>query len=164
MPQVVADSSYKIYRLDTLPAGLFGENYVVTVALKAASHSYEGESYVFTQRPKPKLFIQKFTYSSKGVPSTLLSVDLNFIEEQARQVAEVHLIDKLQERAVKLHRPDLAALTIRLLDKQPRPFVGCWLRGAFHEEIKRAAAETRCRDLSVYLNAVATMHPFNFEK
>ena len=158
----IADSKYRLYRLDALPAGLFGENYVVTAALRLSETEYEGECFVFTQRPKSALFLQKFSFSSAGVPPDLLAVDLDFIEEQSRQQAEVHLIDELERRATSLNRPDLVALSIRLLDVHARPFIGCWLRGAFHAEIKRAAAETRCRDLSMYLNAVSAMHPFTF--
>jgi hypothetical protein len=92
----------------------------------------------------------------------LLTADLNFVEEQSRQLAEVHLIDLLQERATSLNRPELVALNVRLLELTARPFMGCWLRGAFRAEITSAASKTQCRDLSVYLSAVSKMQPFTF--
>ena len=164
MNTLIADSKYKIYRLDTLPAGLFGETYVVSCALKLATTEFIGEVYVFTQRPSAALFSQKFSFSSAGVPPELLTADLDFIEEQARQLGEVHLIDLLQDRATSLSRPDLLSLNVRLVELTARPFMGCWLRGAFKAEITRAASETQCRDLSIYLSVVSRMQPFTYTR
>jgi hypothetical protein len=162
MNTLVADSKYKTYRLDTLPPGLFGETYAVTCALKLAATDFVGEVYVFTQRPASALFSQKFSFNSAGVPPDLLNADLDFIEEQARQLAEVHLIDQLQDRATSLNRPDLLSLNVRLIELTARPFMGCWLRGVFKGEITRAATETQCRDLSIYLGGVSRMQSFTY--
>jgi hypothetical protein len=151
------DSKYTIYKPEALPSGLFGETYVVAVGIYAKEKKYKGEYFVITQRPKPTLFSGGFEFSADDFPQDFLTVDLDFLVQESRQQAEIRLIDRLEQLSEELKKPDLLALQVRLVENNMRPFVGCWLRGSFHEQIRQIAKTTECQSLSIYLSAVSAM-------
>ena len=153
---IYTDSKYKTFQLRGLPPGLFGETYVVATGICTGGDNYKVECFVITQRPKPALHTVAFPVVAGDVPNELLSVDLDFLVDEGRQQGENRIIDRLGELADELRRPDLLSLPVRLEECPGRPFVGCWLRGAFHEQIREVARTTECASLAKYLGMVAS--------
>ena len=154
------DCKSTIYKLEGLPPGIFGETYAIAVGIHVRDDEYKGEYFVVSQRPNPNLYKGGFAFSASGVSKEYLTIDLDFLVQECCQQAEIHLIDRLQERADQLKRPDLVALPVKLTECKARPFIGCWFGGRFHREIKDIAQTTECQSLSRYLNAVVAMSPF----
>jgi hypothetical protein len=155
-----SDSRYKIFQLKGLPPGLFGETYAVAVGIHTSGQYFKGEYFVMTQLPNPALHKVTFRYSSTDVPEDLLTVDVDFMVEEAGNQAEIHLIDRLSERATELQRLELLSLHVQLIECAVRPFVGCWLRGQFHNQLREIASSTECTSLAAYINMVSQLPPF----
>jgi hypothetical protein len=154
------DSKYLICELRSLPAGIFGETYAVVTGIHTSGSYFKGEYFVLTQRPAAALQKGGFRFSSTDVPADLLTVDLDFMIQEARQQAEILLIDRLEERATQLQRPELLGLNIQMKECSARPFVGCWLRGQFHEQLLDIRDQTECASLASYLGLVSQLKTF----
>lgn len=155
-----ADSKYKIYQPESLPPGLFGETYVVSVGMNTSGNYFKGECYVLTKRPKPNLYIKKWRFSATGVPPELVTIDVDFMLNEGRTFAENFLIDRLYEIAESKGNADLLGVRINLVECNARPFVGCWLRNEFHEQLIDLSQQTECESLSRYLDLVSQMKVF----
>jgi hypothetical protein len=151
------DSKYKIFQLRAVPAGLFGETYVVATGIHKEGDNYSYETFVITQRPQPALSTAAFPVCASGVPEELLTIDLDFLVEEGRQQGENRIIDRLSELAEERNRPELLSLQVQLEECPGRPFVGCWMRGLFHDQIREIAHSTECASLAKYLSLVASI-------
>lgn len=49
---VYAECKYMYFRLESIPAGVFGETYGVSVGIHTSGSHFKGEWYVLTKRPK----------------------------------------------------------------------------------------------------------------
>lgn len=152
-----SDSRYKIYRASGLPPGLFGLAYVVAVGIHTSGDYFKGEYHIVTSRP-PALHQGGFRFSATGVPPDLLTVDLDFIVQEAVQQAEVFLLDRIEEKATELKKPDLLALPVDLKES-PSPFAGFRLRGEFEREIEEIRSSTASEVLERYLGYVLQLKP-----
>ena len=147
-----ADSKYQIFRISDLPPGLFGLTYVVAVGIHTSGDYFKGEFHILTSLPT-KLYQGGFRVSAAGVPADLLVVDLNFIMQEAAQQAEIFMLDRIEEKATQLQKPDLMALPVNLKEA-PSPFAGFRLRGEFEQEIVEIRQTTECETLERYLGYV----------
>jgi len=145
---------YVVYRLGALPAGLFGETYAISAAIAELANTYRCECYVVSQRSEPHLFSESFSISPGDTPEEFLKVDIDFVLQEGKQQAEMHLADRLLDIAEKKQRPNLYGLNIELVELSYTPLLGCWMRGVFHEEIRSIAKATECNQLRFYLDAV----------
>lgn len=146
------DSNYKMYRVSGLPAGLFGLTYVVAVAIHTSGDHYKGEFYVITSRP-PELYQGGFRFSAFEVPPEFMKIDLDFILDEAWQRAQMFLLDKIEDKAKELNKPDLLALPVDL-EECDIPFVSFRLHGAFESEIIAIRDSTESEALERYLDNV----------
>ncbi len=146
------DSKYKIYRVSGLPAGLFGLTYVVAVAIHTSGDYYKGEFHVITSRP-PSLHQDGFRFSAAGVPPEFMKIDLDFILDEAWQRAQMFLLDKIEDKAKELNKPDLLALPVDLKECAS-PFVGFRIRGELENEIVNIRFSTESETLERYLGDV----------
>lgn len=154
---VYKDAKYKVFKADFPANSVFGETYVVAVGVKISEKEYKGEYHIFTQRPKPRLQEGSLNFSSEEVPSELFTVDVDFMLNESLQQAEICLIDRLAEIAEASGKPEILALPVHLSECSARPFVGCWLRGSFQDQIRSVLSSTECESLSVYLKVVTSM-------
>ncbi|MEG0214106.1 MAG: hypothetical protein RR679_14055 [Glutamicibacter sp.] len=144
------DRDYTVSRIDGLPAGVFGESYVVCAAYSLPNEAFRGEWYILTQRPKEALHHGTIEVSSKGVPSELGVVDIDFARAAALAQARLDLLDLLEKRSLEVKREDLAYLPFDL--KQiASPLLGCWMRGRFNVQLTKVKDLTSATDLSTYL-------------
>ena len=145
---------YVAYRLGALPAGLFGETYVIAAGISEAAATFRCEYYVLSQRSEPHLHFESYSVSPGDVPEDLLKVDMDFLIQEGKQQAENHLAARLFDIAEKKQRPHLFELNISLVEIPSMPLLGCWMRGMFHDEIRDIAKSTQCNRLKSYLEAV----------
>jgi hypothetical protein len=144
------DRDYTVSRIDGLPAGIFGEAYVLCAAYSLPNEAFRGEWYIFTQRPKEALHHGTIDVSSKGLPSELGVVDVDFARAEALAQARINLFELLEKRSLEVRREDLAYLPFDL--KQiTSPFLGCWMRGRFNAQLTQVKDLTSAPDLSTYL-------------
>lgn len=151
------DSRYKIFRVSGLPPGLFGLTYVVAVGIHTSGDYFKGEYHILTSRP-PALHQDGFRFSAAGVPADLLTVDLDFIVQEAVQQAQIFILDKIDEKATELKKPDLLALPVEFKES-PSPFAGFRLRGEFEQQIVQIRSTTECEVLERYLGYVLQLKP-----
>lgn len=145
---------YSAYRLSGLPAGTFGETYVIATAMTEAAGSYRYEYFVVTKRDEPHLFYDEYTFDPADVPEELLKVDIDFLVGEARQQAENYLSQRLFNMAEKKARPSLLDFRLDLVEMSYMPLHGCWMRGDFVEETRAIAKATRCDYLKRYLELI----------
>lgn len=144
-------SKFAIYTLRQLPAGMFGETYVVVTGTEMAPGEYFAEHFILTQRPAEALQQGSVAISGKSFPEELGRVDFDFVLAEAYRQAEIDLLWLVEKRATELARPDLAYLPFDL-KSCASPFVGCWMRGCFTAQLMVIKGATKCPSLTRYLD------------
>jgi hypothetical protein len=149
-------SKYTTYMLHGLPAGLFGEAYAIVTGTEVSQGEYLAEYFIMTQRPSEALHKCAFDILGSSFPSELGTVDTDFALAEAYSQAEIDLFLLLEKRVTELKRPDLAYLPFKLEQRGSPfvPFVGCWMRGRFIDQIKDITDATKCPSLARYLSLI----------
>lgn len=142
---------YTIYTLRGLPAGVFGEAYAIVTGTEVAQGEYRAEYFILTQRPTESLHMGAFDISGNSFPAELGTVDTIFVQTEARQQVDIDLHLLLEKRATELGRPDVAYLPFEL-EQRSSPFVGCWMRGCFTNQLMTVKDATKCPELARYLS------------
>jgi hypothetical protein len=151
------DLDYTVYRIDGLPAGVFGESYVVCTGYKLSNDVFRGEWYILTQRPKEELNHGIIDVSSKGPPPELGVIDILFARAEALAQARINLLDLLEKRALEVKREELAYLPFDL--KQiASPLLGCWIRGRFNAQLTQVECLTSAPNLTTHLRLMQQVH------
>lgn len=146
-------SKYNTYMLHGLPAGLFGETYAIVTGTEVSQGEYLAEYFIMTQRPSEALHMSTFDFLGNSFPSELGTVDIDFALTEAYNQVEIDLSLLLEKRVTELNRPDLAYLPFKL-EQRNSPFVGCWMRGRFTDQIKNITDVTKCPSLAGYLSLI----------
>ncbi len=139
-----------VYMLQGLPAGVFGEAYVIITGMEVAAGHYRTEQFILTQRPQEALHMDAFEIDGNTFPVELGKVDVDFAMTEGLARAESNVLDLLERRSNELGRPDLAYRRFELVQR-PSPFVGCKMRGRFVDQLTAVKNATRCRPFSNYL-------------
>lgn len=139
-----------VYQLLGLPAGVFGETYVVVTAIELAPNRFLSEQFVLTQRPNQALYSGAFEIDGTNLPAELGKVDLDFAFAEGRTHAEFLVSQLLEIRANELGRPDLVFNRVEFTDR-PSTFVGCKMRGRFVPQFLEIKKATKCDEFSRYL-------------
>jgi hypothetical protein len=145
-----SNRDYTIYRISGLPAGVFGEAYVVCAAYGLPNDVFRGEWYILTQRPQENLQHGMIDVSGKGLPPELGVVDVDFVSAEALSQARIDLLDLLEKRAKQVSREDIAYLPFELQTTQS-PLLGCWMRGRFTSQLTKIKDITGATNLRTYL-------------
>jgi hypothetical protein len=143
---------YVAYRLSGLPAGAFGETYVIATAMAEAAGVYRYEYFIVTKRDEPHLYKEAFIFEPRDVPDELLKVDVDFLIGEARQQADNYLSQRLFAMAEQKGRPEILDYRLELVEMSYMPLHGCWMRGDFVEETRAIAEATSCIQLKRYLS------------
>ena len=148
----MADTACKrsVYMIQGLPAGVFGEAYVVVTGVEVAPGQYRTEQFILTQRPREALHSDSFEIDGNTFPVELGKVDVDFAMVEGFARAELNVINLLEARTTELGRPDLAYHKFDLVPR-PSPFVGCKMRGIFVAQLAGIRNTTKCAPLSNYL-------------
>lgn len=147
-------SKYTIYTVRQLPAGMFGETYVVVTGTQISPEEYFAEHFILTQRPIEALHNGTVEILGKSFPEELGRVDINFALAEAYRQAEIDLLLLVEQRATELARPDLAYLPFDLRECAS-PFVGCWMRRRFSAQLMAIKDATKCPSLVRYLSLLS---------
>lgn len=137
--------------LHGLPAGVFGETYVIVTGTELSIGEYSAEYFILTQRPSEALHMGAFVISGNSFPTELGTVDTDFALSEAYVQAEIDMLLLLEKRATELGRPDIAYLPFEL-KQRPSPFVGCWMRGCFTNQLMAVKDATKSPSLASYLS------------
>ena len=146
-------SMYTTYMVRGLPAGVFGEAYVVVAGAEVMPSTYRAEYGILTQRPKETLSVGGFDIATETFPSELGPVDAKFACEEALRQAENNLFEMLEDRATELNRPEVAHLQFELKECA-MPLLGCWMRGRFTNQLIELKDNIQCQPLRTYLAAL----------
>jgi len=144
-------SKYTTYMLRGLPAGIFGEAYVLVTGTEISQGEFRAEYFIFTQRPAEALKTGQVNISSSSFPPELGIVDVDFVMSEALRQAEIDVFLLIENRATELERSDLAYLPFEL-SEYPNPFVGCKMRGRFTRQLIDVKDSTQCPSLALYLD------------
>jgi hypothetical protein len=98
---------YMVYAIDVLPAGVFGESYVVCAAYALPNDVFRGEWYILTQRPREELHHGTIDAPGKGLPPELGVVDVEFARAEALSQARIGLLELLESESRSARVPSL---------------------------------------------------------
>lgn len=143
-------SKYNVYQLKGLPAGVFGEAYVVVASDSVSQSTFRSEYYILTQRPQESLHIGTLDINKNDIPAELGPVDADFAIREGLHQAENDLFDMLEKRSNDLGRAEVAFLQFTLQECHS-PFVGCRMRGKFLKQLEDIAESAKCTSLHTYL-------------
>lgn len=139
-----------VYWVQGLPAGIFGEAYVIVTGIEVAPKRYRTEQFILTQRPQEALHMDGFEIDGNTFPTELGMVDVDFAMTEGLARAESNVFNLLEARTSQLGRADLVYHRFELVPR-PSPFVGCKMRGLFVVQLAEIKNVTQCRSLSNYL-------------
>jgi len=145
---------YVSYRVVGLPAGPFGETYVITTGVLGADDAHWVEVFVVSKRHEPHLYRDAIEFVSRDVPEDLLKVDEDYLLAEARQQAQNYLDEELYHLAEKHRDHLLARYRAELVEIQHMPLLSLWMRGQLHEEIRTVCKETKSPRLRLCLSMV----------
>ena len=149
-----SESKVRYMQVRGLPAGVFGETYIVAVAVHTVSSHYQGEVYVISQRADETLNTVKVHCNGAGVDAELTKIDLDYVLEEGIWHAEQLLFSMLARRAVSLSAPHVEELEPEIKESPSAPIVSCWLRGKFHSQIREMADQTESETFARHLGMV----------
>jgi hypothetical protein len=145
---------YTSFRASGLPAGPFGETYVIVSIAEGPNGSHWIEYFVVSKRHEPRLHHEAFQVFLNDVPEELLSIDPTFFLSEGRQQAENYLWDVLYQLAEKHGDHLLDHYRVELIEQKATPLHNLWFRGELHDEIRAVAKETRNPQLKRVLELV----------
>lgn len=140
-----------------LPNGLLGESYVIVSAWQESNALWEAEFHVLTSRPSYARTSGLVEFPLAGYPSELPAIDEVYMEGEARQQAEIALIELVDKRAAQENRPDVLSHPFRL-EASNISAVSLWTRGIHLDALKSIAVQTRSPKLKVHLRLVMSIH------
>jgi hypothetical protein len=143
-------SKRTFYMVQGLPAGIFGEAYVVIASMEPSHGLFRTEQFILTQRPKETLHMEAFEVDGNTFPVELGKVDLNFVMLEGLVRAGSKILELLEERSADLGRPELAFSKFELV-LCPSPLVGCKMRGRFVQHLTSMKEATGCPNFAIYL-------------
>jgi hypothetical protein len=79
-----------------LPAGDFGETYVITTGTVGENGTHLFESFVVPRRHEPHVHYESILIKPGDVPDKLLTIDENCLHMEARQQVQLYLDDALR--------------------------------------------------------------------
>jgi hypothetical protein len=133
---------YCVYTLRGLPAGVFGEAYIVVASANVSTGIYRAEHYILTQRPQESLRSGALRINATDLPTDLGVVDADFAIGEGYRQAEIDIFELLEKRAIELNRADVALLPFKLKPCQS-PFVGCRMRGRFLQQLADVSGKVK---------------------
>ena len=134
---------YISYRVSGLPAGPFGETYVITTAALGTNNVLTYEVFIISKRHEPRLHCEAFQFMSDDVPEELLKMDEEYLHSEARQQAQNYLNDALYQLAEQHSDQVLDCNRVELVELQHMPLLSLWMRGELHEEISEISQKTQ---------------------
>ncbi len=148
-------SPYAVYSIGGLPAGLWGESYVVNASYERNPDEFVSEYFILTKRPLEAMNSGAVTFSSSPIPPDLGTINLEFALQEGLEQAKIRLYDLLEARAIELGRPDLAYLQFDLKPSRTGHLLGCWMRGQFNAQLSQIGQATQCPPLKRYLGLLS---------
>ena len=145
---------YTWFRASGLPAGPFGETYVIVSTAQGGGGSHWIEYFIVSRRHDPRLRHEAFEFLVSDVPEELLAVEPSFFLAEARQQAEDCLWDALYKLAETHGDHVLDRYRVELIEQTSTPLHGLWFRGELHDEIRAVAKGTRNPQLKRVLDLV----------
>lgn len=142
------------FRASGLPAGPFGETYVIVSTADGANGSHWVEYFILSKRHEPHLHHEAFEFFPNDVPEELLVATPSFFLTESRQQAENYLWDVLYQLAEKHGDHVLDRYRVELIEQQSTPLHNLWFRGELHDEIRDVARKTRNPQLKRVLDLV----------
>jgi len=146
-----SNSKYSSYRVSGLPAGPFGETYLIVVVINDSNRLKRWEYFLISKRSKPNLQKSACSYETSEDLDESLEIDEEFLVEEAKQQAAFYLEDALEEIASSSSRPFSFDYKVEFLNTNTSPLHSLWFRGELHDEIRDIAQSTECKELKFYL-------------
>lgn len=150
-----ATSRYSVYSIGGLPAGVWGESYVVVTAYERVQDELVTEYFVLTKRPREALHAGSMIIAASPIPPDLGTIDLEFALQEGQEQARLDLYEMLEARGTELSRPDLAYLQFDLKPSRAGHLLGCWMRGQFNSQISEIKHATNSPSLKQYLGLLS---------
>lgn len=115
-----ASGRYVSFRVSGLPAGSFGETYVITAAAMSGNNAHRGEFFIVSKRHQPHMYHNAFEFLPGDVPEELVKVDEDYVLSEARDQAQNYLDDVLYQLAEKYCNDVLARYGAMLANETTR--------------------------------------------
>jgi len=145
---------YTSFRASGLPAGPFGETYVIVSTADGTNGSRWIEYFIVSKRHEPHLHHEAFEFFPNDVPEELLAADSSFFLTEGRQHAENYLWEALYQLAEKHGDHVLDRYRVDLIELETTPLHSLWFRGELHDEVRAVAKKARNPQLKRTLDLV----------
>lgn len=136
-------SQYSVYSICGLPAGVWGESYVVVTAYESTPVELAGEFFILTKRPQEALNFGALKIAASALPPEFGKIDIEFVLRESLCQSDRLLNDMLEARAVELARPDVACLRFELKPNTTTGLLHCWMNGRFKPQLKDIQTKTQ---------------------
>jgi hypothetical protein len=146
--------TYAYFRAAGLPAGPFGETYVIATAIDGANAIRRYEFFVVSKRHEPHLIEHAVEFPPGSIPDELLAEDKDFLLNFATQEAENYLLEALYKLADQHGEHILLNYRVELVEMKSIPLLSLWMRDELHDEIRTVYEKTKCPSLKLSVGLV----------
>ena len=146
-----SNSKCKYFRISGVPAGSFGESYLLITTKVESMQLCWWEYYIISKRMNPSLQKMSHEYETPTDLPESLKIDICYLLDEAKQEAQYFLEDKLVEIYEKAGKPLSPTTGIELVEISQNPLHSLWFRDQLRDEIGLISQSTKSPDLKPYL-------------
>lgn len=153
--------SHSIFSISGLPRAFFHDAYLVVAVWRPTPTTWRAEYNILTRRPNEHVFGDYVDLDPTTFPPDVqdeLSVDENYMIEEAKRQAEIVLIDELSKLAQEQQDPELAYLPTHF-ESTSMSLGTLWRLGTYKASLQRMLDATGSKALKLHLSIALSMHP-----
>lgn len=153
--------SHSIFFIDGLPRAFFRDAYLVVSVWQPSPTTWRAEYHILTRRPDEHVFGDYVDLDPTTFPPEVrdeLSVDENYMIDEAKRQAEIVLIEELSKLAQQQQDPELAYMPFRF-ESTIMNLNNLWRLGTYKASLQKMVNATGSKALKLHLSIALSMQP-----
>ena len=143
---------YNVRLIARLPAGVFGEAYVIEAVSEISPKVFALESYVLSSKIAGSIYSETYDFGSPSANEEYIKFNLKTALEEVRLLTYRNLSHLMHQRAKDTKQEDIEYMEYKLR----KTGIGLYspkMRGLYIKEMNQILKETACKKLQRYLKA-----------
>lgn len=147
-------SKFTVFAVSPSSPQFFGEIVIIVGAILENGGNYKGECFVLVERCMNPLYHTKISVDAADLPSSVLTVDLDFVLDAALGVGKGDVANLLNSRFEQSNDLMLFARPIEYQLVEPVYLVRRWMNNKWQKEILKIFSTSECNELINFLKIV----------
>lgn len=147
-------SKFSVFAASPSSPQFFGEIAIIVGASPDNGGRYKGECFALVERGPSSLYHTRISVNAVNVPSSVLSVDLDFVLDAALGAGKGNIADLLNSRFQETKDWSLFARPIEYQSAEPAHLARLWMMNKWQKEIRKIYDTSECEALIEWLMTV----------